>query len=428
MKQYSIVIPHLSSSQCIDKCIETIQKNSYYKNEIVTVVDEQDVYYAFNKGVYQSQCETVVLINDDMLVSRDWDRYIPLYSKQDTVLTGYVIEPQPGDMLPGPVTMKYDCGRTLEDFDEKRFQDYVDSQNVPDIRFDHKGWYQPLVVNQRSFVTYPNIKKFPEHANDIRLIDGIMPNNGYNFAQINMFVYHLQRQATIQSNILKKRAIFTYCNPEVDKKISHLQSKVIEKFNNIPNCHYEFLLYLGRDGEIFPNQVIDYGLEELFFKRDFDSVLILDIDCVPLNSSALHYIFDQAEKGRLVGNIQRSNHLQNDQHVYVAPSCICLTRDTFVKLGRPNFGPTHRGDIGEELTYLAEQQGVEIEMFMPSHYEQLPYGDNAPWNLKDGMKPYGIGTTFVNQQGQAMFYHLFQSRINYFSELFFRKCAELIGV
>lgn len=427
--KYTVVIPHLSSSRCIDLCLDAVRKNSYWPNEIITIVDETDVYYAYNKGVYQASSDTVVLMNDDMIVSHHWDKYIPLYSKQDTILTGYTVEPNPGkEMTPGPECIPYDCGSQPEDFDQDKFQQFVDSQQVPDIKFNSRGWYQPIVVNQRSFITYPNINKFPEHANDVRLLDVIMPNHGYQFAQIDMWVYHLQRRATKDSDLLKKRAIFTYCNREVDKKIAHLQSKVIEKFNRVPNCHYEFLLYLGRDGEMLPDQVIDYALSELFFTKNYDSVLILDIDCVPTNAEALDYIFAEAERGKLVGNIQRSNHLQNNQHVYVAPSCLCLTRETFLKLGTPSFRITNRGDIGEELTYLAQNQSIEVEMFMPSNYEQLPYGDSEPWNLQDGMAKYGIGTTFVNSLGQEMFYHLFQSRLNYFSKLFFDKCARLVGL
>lgn len=428
INKYSIVIPHLSNSKTIDLCIDSIKTNSYYNNEIITIVDEKDVYYAFNKGVYKASCETVVLMNDDMIVSKHWDKNIPLYSREDTLLTGYVVEPNPGKMSSGPENIEYNCGTTSETFDAKKFQDFVDTQKVPDIQFDSKGWYQPLVVNQKSFISYPNILKFPEYANDVTLLEQIMPSQGYQFAQIDMFVYHLQRQATMQSNILKKRAIFTYCNPDVDRKISHLHGKIIEKFNKIPNCKYEFLMYNAKDGEVVPNQVIDYALSELFFKKNYESILILDIDCIPLNEYALEYIFTEAEKGKLIGNIQRSNHLQNNQHIYVAPSCVCLTKDMFVKLGNPSFKITNRGDIGEELTYLCEQNNIEIEMFMPSSYEKLPYGDDKPWDLKDDMPKYGIGTTFVNKEGKEMFYHLFQSRLNYFSDLFFLKCAKLMGL
>lgn len=425
-RKYSIVIPHLSNSKTIEACIEKIKQNSVYENEIVTIVDETDVYYAFNKGVYQSSCDTVVLLNDDMIVGKHWDKYIPIYSKQDLILTGYVVEPNPGKLLNGPECIKYDCGDSIENFDFDKFQIFVENQQNPEIIYGKRGWYQPLVVNKKSFVSYPNINKFPEYANDITLIDNVLPKLGYQIAQIDMCVYHFQRQATRHNNILKKRAIFSYCNPDVDDKIRHLQSKIIEKFNKIPNCKYEFLMYNAKDGQVVPNQVINYAMDELFFKRNYETILILDIDCIPLSDYAIDYVFSEAEKGKIVGNIQRSNHIENNKHVYVAPSCMCISKETYMKLGYPSFDITNRSDIGEEVCYIAEENNVELEMFMPVSYEKLPYDQDKPWDLKDDMPKYGIGTTFVNKHGKEMYYHLFQSRLNQFSDLFFLKCAKIL--
>lgn len=188
---YSIVIPHLSNSNCIDQCIASIQANSYYTPEIVTVVDESDVYYAFNKGVYTAKHETVVLLNDDMFVAKNWDYYIPKYNSPDTLLVGYVIEPNPGNAVCGRQCIKYDCGTTAESFQQDKFQEFVNILNFAEAVPNGKGWYMPLVVNQKTFVTYPNIKKFPNSANDAILLDMVLPPLGYKFLQIKMFVYHL---------------------------------------------------------------------------------------------------------------------------------------------------------------------------------------------------------------------------------------------
>jgi hypothetical protein len=101
----------------------------------------------------------------------------------------------------------------------------------------------------------------------------------------------------------------------------------------------------------------------------------------------------------------------------------------YEKLGKPIWKPTYRGDIGEELCYVAEEKGVEIEMFMPGKYEELPYYTNTErkaWDLRDGDPQFGIGTTFVDKDGNEMFYHLFQSRLNVFNHLFFLKCASIM--
>jgi hypothetical protein len=223
-----------------------------------------------------------------------------------------------------------------------------------------------------------------------------------------------------------KKAIFTYANFQVDERIVTFQKDVLEKFNSNGKYDYQFLRYNAVDPEVVPDQVIDYGLNHLFYELNYDSVLILDIDCIPLNEKALDYSFEKAESGILVGNVQRSNHIDNNKHIYVAPSCICLTKEMFEKLGKLSFRPTNRGDIGEELTYVARTMEVPVEFYIPSKYEDLPYNSKEPWEL-DGILPsYGIGTTFVNSIDEEMFYHLFQSRINLFNELFYNKCAEIL--
>lgn len=423
----------MSNSQYIDTCIEYIKKNSKYNPEIIQIVDETDVYYAYNKGVYQASNDIVVLMNDDMIVSENWDEYIPLFLAEDTFLTMHVVEAHPGKMN-GPECIQYDCGDDLETFDYEKFKEFatVNKNNIPNIQFNTMGWYMPFVVNRKSFVSYPNIDKFPLYANDVTLFHSVLPKLGYKVALLNSFVYHFSRKGTQQfykEKIMKKRAIFTYSNHQIEDKIPYLQKQIINKFNTNKLCKYEYLHYKKPDGEMTPDQVIEYGLEKLFYEDNYHTILMLDIDCIPLSTHALEYIFDRAEQGILIGNAQRSNHIENNKHIYPAPSCIALTKETYEKLGKPNWKPTSRGDIGEELCYIAEEKGIEIEMFMPSKYEELPYFTNTerkPWPLQDGQPEFGIGTTFVDKNGNEMFYHLFQSRLNVFNHLFFLKCASIM--
>lgn len=192
---YSIVIPYPSNSKCIDRCVEYIEKNSVHKNEIVPIIDEKDVYYAYNKGVYHSNYETVVLMNDDMVVSKDWDKHIPTYSAPDTVLTCMVVEANPGKMTDGPECIRHDCG-DFNNFNYDKFQHFADTAQVPDCITNSMGWYMPAVFNQKTFISYPNINKFPWHANDITLFHYVLPNLGFKFNQIKSFIYHFSRQST----------------------------------------------------------------------------------------------------------------------------------------------------------------------------------------------------------------------------------------
>lgn len=194
---YSVVIPYPSNSKTIDMCLEYLRKNSAYEFEFVPIVDETDVYYAYNKGVYHSKYDTVVLMNDDMIVSKHWDKYIPLYSSQKQFLTLNVVEAEPGKMVSGPECIRHDCGG-IEDFNYDKFQMFVDSTSklYEPITFNTIGWYMPFVVNQKSFVSYPNINKFPWYANDGLLINKVLPELGYNLVKINSYVYHFSKAST----------------------------------------------------------------------------------------------------------------------------------------------------------------------------------------------------------------------------------------
>jgi hypothetical protein len=283
---YSIVIPHLSNSKYIDTCIKYIKENSKYDPEIIQIIDETDVYYAFNKGVYQAKYDIVVLLSDDMIVSKNWDEVFPMYLAEDTFLTMNVVEPYPGKMN-GPECIEYDCGDNLENFDYDKFQNYVDVNKayVPEIEFNKIGWYMPFVVHKKSFVSYPNIDKFPLYANDVTLFHSVLPNLGYKFALVNSFVYHFQRKSTKQlysENIMKKRAIFTYSNHQIEDKISYLQKQMIGKFNKNKLCKYEYLHYKKPDGEMTPDQVIEYGLEKFCNK-------LRKLGLKSLRKSASHY-------------------------------------------------------------------------------------------------------------------------------------------
>ena len=199
---YSIVIPYLSTSKYIDQCKHYLQLNSTLPYELVEIVDETDVYYAFNSGVYRARYDKVILLNDDMVVSKGWDVPYVKHSSNDTVVTGYVIEPNPGtNHRPNGKTIqniKYDCGQTLNEFDYNKFQSYVNNNSRPEYIQNDVGWYMPICFNKKSFVSYPNRIKFPIEANDVLLIDYVLPNLGYRFVRVNSFVYHFQSRSLVE--------------------------------------------------------------------------------------------------------------------------------------------------------------------------------------------------------------------------------------
>jgi hypothetical protein len=191
--KYSVFIPFLSKSKSIQQCLNALHENSVHEHEIVLTVGEKDVYYAFNEGVYKCKNDVVVLLNDDMIVSKGWDRLIPEYAKPDIILTTYVVEPNFAPLPIGPCCIDYDCGRE-GNFDYEKFERFVadDSKNKPDFVPNVSGWFMPMIVNKKTFVTFPNVIKFPYCANDILLFNMLRNADEceMKFGVINSYTYH----------------------------------------------------------------------------------------------------------------------------------------------------------------------------------------------------------------------------------------------
>jgi hypothetical protein len=201
------------------------------------------------------------------------------------------------------------------------------------------------------------------------------------------------------------------------------QRQVVEQIRGtIPfqDLIYNFTMDMFDHGDI-----LNRALTQLFYHFSYDCVLILDIDAVPLNRRALSRTLELAYDGNLVGNIQRSNHCDNGQHTFVAPSYMCFTRDYYEKCGHPNLAYTNKWDTGELLTVNAGRFGLPVVKFMPCEVTSPTYDTGEYWPLADGMPYYGIGTTF-EYGGEPMSYHLFSAVRGVYNHYFYKKCADIM--
>lgn len=213
----------------------------------------------------------------------------------------------------------------------------------------------------------------------------------------------------------------------IDEKTVAIQTKVVAKFNKSNIKHYPIFT------EISPGYTMDKLVEML--EERHDAIMFLDIDCVPLNDTALDYFFDRAYAGSIIGDAQRSNHIDNNQHIFCAPHNVTFTIANYRKLGSPSFAPNYRGDVSEELTFKAREGNIPVEIIMPLRYDAPPIRQNwepkdAPpyWDLADGMPKYGIGTTFgLEMWPHEMFWHMYQSFYPGQTERFYKKCEELLN-
>jgi hypothetical protein len=230
---------------------------------------------------------------------------------------------------------------------------------------------------------------------------------------------------------MKNPCIASIFMKNIDPNAVQLQKSVVEKFNKSKIVHYQVL------SEAPPGYTMD-KLVDMLESRGHDAIMFLDIDCLPLNDSAIDYFFEQAYAGKVIGDAQRSNHIQNNQHVFCAPHNITFTIADYRKLGNPSFMPNYRGDVSEELTFRAEEGNIPVEIIMPLRHDAPPIrmeweSKDAPpyWDLADGMPKYGIGTTFghTDESGAAsdLFWHMYQSFYPGQNERFIKKCEEVLS-
>jgi hypothetical protein len=185
----SIILPYLSDSECIETCKYYIQKNTSNTCEIIEIIDNTDVYEAYNYGVKEAKYDIVVLLNDDMFVSPNWDELYIKHTTPYSVVTGHLIES--GRIPVNFRNIEKDFGRTPKDFDYDKFLEYINNNPLPEIIEKGMGWYMPVAFHKSTFIDYPNDIKYP-HPNDITLLSHMLPNMGYNFKQVGVYTYHLQ--------------------------------------------------------------------------------------------------------------------------------------------------------------------------------------------------------------------------------------------
>lgn len=191
----SIVVPYLSRSKAFPICKEHIYKNTINEFEIVEVVNSRDVYGAYNTGAAKANGDILVMIGDDMFFSKGWDEYIVKYIKPYTIVFTHLIEKEAGQLH--NFNILQDFGDNPENFNSEKFQQFCNylEDKVPEAIVGQRGWYQPFAVLKSNWVPYPNKIKWPnEHeANDIVLIEKILPLYGFDQVRVRSFAYHLQK-------------------------------------------------------------------------------------------------------------------------------------------------------------------------------------------------------------------------------------------
>ena len=140
----SLIIPTYRNPECLDICLRSAIEGQSNKNQIIVIVDgyvdesqhildkykdsinvlpldqNQGMQMALNLGVFNATNERICIVNDDNVLSKDWDKVILEDLKQDSVLTINQIEPTGPGIFNFPVK---DFGG-IENFDYESFRNY----------------------------------------------------------------------------------------------------------------------------------------------------------------------------------------------------------------------------------------------------------------------------------------------------------------
>lgn len=154
-----------------------------------------------------------------------------------------------------------------------------------------------------------------------------------------------------------------------------------------------------------------------------DYVIFLDIDAIPLCEDSFSILVDMTDNGtKISGAPQRSNHIQNNEHVYVAPAIMCMPDALYRSIGSPSASKVkNKGDVAEEWTYAQEDAGGAINLLDIDSFDPVP---NDRWYLRDG-KEFGRNTVY-SHRGKRVFFHSYQGRFVEQQTRFVSECKKLL--
>lgn len=153
-------------------------------------------------------------------------------------------------------------------------------------------------------------------------------------------------------------------------------------------------------------------------KAESDLIGFFDIDCVPINKDLIIKAWTHASlHDNFIGIAQASNHIGLKNHIFAAPAFFIISKNCWNKL-QVSFSENKRSDVAEELSYRAEELGINYRCIYPTHYERDP--SEGKWRLGNyGF--FGIGTVFGNYC-----YHLYQGRTGLYTKNFIETCSKII--
>lgn len=174
----SIVIPTYNSPETLDLCLSSIIEGQVYDNQIIVVVDgmfenNKEIIWKYDKkiqflnlennvgtcratnlGVYNAIYENVLILNDDNVASKSFDKnllneveLLKELNKPNFVITPNQIEPFPSIF---PQFVIKDFGRSAKDFKKEEFDKFCKIfENEPCLE---GGYTFPIFISKKNFL------------------------------------------------------------------------------------------------------------------------------------------------------------------------------------------------------------------------------------------------------------------------------------
>lgn len=168
----SLIIPTYRNPEYLDICLKSAIENQVNdNNEIIVVVDgyfdeskevlekykddilllefpeNRGMQTALNLGVYNATNSTICIINDDNVLSKDWDVEIERVFVPEKVMTVNQIEPK------GPSIFKFnikDYGKDIETFDYETF--IAEEPTFRENKVTADGGIFPFVISKKNYM------------------------------------------------------------------------------------------------------------------------------------------------------------------------------------------------------------------------------------------------------------------------------------
>ena len=160
---FSVVIPTFNNLEYLKLCLNSLDKNSEFKHEIIIHINEgldgtlefvknnkikysysklnEGVCVAFNKAAKIATKKFIILAHDDMYFCPNWDSIFFSELKKITTNTDFFLS---GTMVqPFESYINLDCGKNIDEFDEEKLL-----RELPQIKFkDFQGTHwQPSLI------------------------------------------------------------------------------------------------------------------------------------------------------------------------------------------------------------------------------------------------------------------------------------------